>query len=478
MKKLSIAAFLLFLCMLSSCSGEDQPSSDIADKDTSDDRSDESVQLPDYMGADFCLLVRTEYAHEFNADEENGDLLNDAVYQRNLAVEQAYNININVYDQPCSYGSEATAFNTTVKASVLSGSGEYDLVAGYAATIPALVGEKLFLNWVEGDLIDFSQPWWSKKVADELTINGKAFMITGDLSVALWENMNCVLFNKRLAEAYVVEDLYKLTSDGKWTLDRLNAYTAMIYDDIDGDETKSTDDLFGYLSTPNAHIDMFQEAFEVYVTEKGQDGFPEFALNTPHTVEVLEKVISFVHENPGSFFTIDISNAEPVCNTIFSSGRSLFYSARLGMTVQLRDMKDDFGILPYPKFNEEQTEYHSTARDQFTVFVIPADAKDPDMTRILTDALSKASYEQVIPTFYDVVLKTKAARDDESGEMIDLIRDGLVFNFGYLHSTAMGSPGHIFAKLAQAGTLTLSSRWATGEAGFNEKLEDILKIYR
>ena len=146
-----------------------------------------SDNLPDmdYNGATFTVLNRTGFEYEFTA-EETGDVLDDSIYNRNITVEDRFNIKLETYTVDSNWGDEATAFNNMLRSSIMAGDGAFDLVAGYAATIPSIVADGIFMNWNELDYVDFSQPWWSEEIANELTINGKTYMMTGDLSRARW----------------------------------------------------------------------------------------------------------------------------------------------------------------------------------------------------------------------------------------------------------------------------------------------------
>ena len=488
MKSTRIISLVLLAAMLTGtiACGEAKPSSDdttAAGTDsetlpavTGRDAVSDGLPEKDFGGATFTILDRTKYSYEFGVTEENGDLLNDAVFRRNQTVEDRFNADITTYTIPCSWGAESDAFNATLRSSIMAGDGAFDLVAGYAATIPALVSDGLFYDWNKLDYVDFSKPWWSELVAEELTINGKMFLATGDLSLALWQGMNCIYFNKVLGESYNIGDMYQTVLDGKWTLDKLIELSKDIYRDLDGDTKQSDDDFYGLLCGYETEIDNMKEAFEIHVTTKGSDGFPEITLVNEHTIAVVQKLNSFIHENDGVFFT----SSEPrlKCQNAFSDGRGVFYTATLGKSEQLRAMDDDFGILPYPKYDESQESYHSTSLDEFSLFVIPTDVKDPEMTAILTEALCAESYKQVVPVFYDTALKTKAARDEDSSAMIDIIRDSLTFDFGYLHSSSIDSVGHMFVGWIRENNNNIVSSYDARSSGFATKLEKVLSVYK
>lgn len=439
-----------------------------------------SDNLPDkdYNGATFTILNRTGFEYEFTA-EETGDVLDDAIYNRNITVEDRFNIKLETYTVDCNWGDEATAFNNMLRSSIMAGDGAFDLVAGYAATIPSIVADGIFMNWNELDYVDFSQPWWSEEIADELTINGKTFMMTGDLSLALWKGMKCIYFNKQLATDYQLGDLYSIVDSGDWTLDKLEELTTNIYEDVNGDGIHDENDIYGFLTFGTTAIDSMKEAFEVKVTEKGTDGFPEIVLNNERTIEVIDNLISYIFDSGFVYMPTDLTEAGEEAQLVrFSDGGGVFLTANLGNAETLRAMNDDFGILPYPKYDSNQTNYHSTSHDNLSLFEVPIDAPDPEMTAIITEALSAESYKQVIPAFYDIALKTKAARDNDSAAMIDIIRDGLIFDWGYLHSNALGGVGHLFVELIRSNNRNFASKYETNAATYEQKLDEVLEIYR
>ena len=440
-----------------------------------------SDDLPDknYNGKTFTIMDRTAYKYEFEVPEETGDLVDDAIYKRNTTVEDRFGIELKYYTLDASWGEQATNFNNTLRSSVMAGDGAFDLVAGYAATIPGLVSDGIFMNWNEMKYNDFTKPWWSEAVADELTINGKAYMVTGDISLALWKGMTCFFFNKKLADDYKISDIYQTVKDGKWTLDTLIGYTKDVYNDLDGDGTRSDSDMYGFLCMRDTEVDNMKEAFEVKVTEKDSAGYPKIVFKNERTVEVVTKLNAFIHENDGVLFPATGGNVgRTQLATAFSEDRGIFFTSTLGVSETLRSMNSDFGIIPYPKYDETQKSYHSSSLDEFSLFLIPMDAKDPEMTSIITEALCAESYKIVVPKFYDVALKTRNARDDDSSEMIDLIRDGLTFDWGYLHSSSLGGVGHLFVNLIRNNDNNVVSGFDANASTYEENLKTVLEVYK
>ncbi|NLB15992.1 MAG: hypothetical protein GX827_04195 [Clostridiales bacterium] len=97
----------------------------------------------------------------------------------------------------------------------------------------------------------------------------------------------------------------------------------------------------------------------------------------------------------------------------------------------LRDMDEDFGIIPWPKYDETIDNYYANVDAGCNLFIVPVTNPDPEKASVILEALAYESYLTVIPTYYDVVLTTKFTRDAESVEMLDIIRAGRVFDIGY-----------------------------------------------
>lgn len=488
-KSISVILLAAILCSTAACADSGEKPEDTTGSSTSagdtetatgteTGRESVSDELPEknYSGAVFTILDRVDQDYEFAAEEENADLMNDAIYRRNAAVEDRFGVSIETMPLACAWGEQATAFNNILRSSVMAGDGAYDLVAGYAATIPGLVSEGLFVNWRDLSYIDLSKPWWSGLLADDLTINGKDYMISGDISLTLWEYMTCMFFNKRLADSYGTGDIYELVNSGEWTFDKLIELTKSVYQDVDGDGKRSVGDSYGLLMGWATDIDALKEAFEIHVTEKDSDGFPKVALINEHTVEAVTKINDYIYNNNGVYGVF--ANSDSDLENMFRNGQGLFYTAYLGRSEKLRDMSDDFGIIPYPKYDEKQENYHSTSLDGFSLFVLPMDAKDKEMSSIITEALCAESYKKVVPVFYDTVLKIKMARDDVSSHMIDLIRDNLTFDFGYLHSNSIGGVGHLFVGWIRDNNNNIVSSYEKKQSTIEKQLNDVLEVYR
>lgn len=162
--------------------------------------------------------------------------------------------------------------------------------------------------------------------------------------------------------------------------------------------------------------------------------------------------------------------------TLFKENKALFMWQTLSSAQILRNMEMDFGILPYPKYDAMQEDYYTQALETHTVLTIPVSAINVSQSAALLEALSEISYSTVTPAYFDTALKTKYTRDVESLDMIDLIRRGLRYNFGFVNSIAIDQIGAIFGNVAMSD-FNLASSYAANESIYQELLNTLLESY-
>jgi hypothetical protein len=114
---------------------------------------------------------------------------------------------------------------------------------------------------------------------------------------------------------------------------------------------------------------------------------------------------------------------------IWEEGRSLFWSELLNWATTLRAMENDFGILPMPKYNEQQ-EYHVATTGIPHVMCIPVTTDDLERTGIILEAVNAESRLTTLTVYYDTMLVNQVMRDEDSGEMLDIIFENKVYEIG------------------------------------------------
>ncbi len=437
-------------------------------------------ELPakDYKGKDYRILIRELTSYEFAADELTGEVINDAVFQRNKDIGDEYNVNLNII-QLGGWASESSEMLAAVRKSISAGTDEYDLVLGYQAFVVNMSMEGFFHNYYEVPYIELDMPWWSQKAVEILTLDNCLYLLTGDISTTVWRGMYALFFNKEVAEQQKVGDLYELVRSGKWLFDDFLNMSKSVSADLDGDGAYTAADSYGLVTCMANHIRQFMVSLDTPITTPDKDGYPTLTFNNPKSIGVLEKINGLYWDK--STYRDSKELQEPTASKmpdIFLQDHALFLSAFLGNAELLREMDTDFGILPYPKYDENQEEYYTATHNSVSTVLIPVTVSDVEMCGILTEALCYSGYKNIIPKYYDVVLKGKYARDVESEEMLDIIRAGLSFNFGWVHSIPMGSIGAFYSDLVSNNDTNFASAYAQREEKLKKQLADIVAKYK
>ena len=151
----------------------------------------------------------------------------------------------------------------------------------------------------------------------------------------------------------------------------------------------------------------------------------------------------------------------------------MFSTSTMDTAIAYRSMDDDFGILPYPKFDEDD-EYTTAINGVAQLTCIPITVPNVERTGAILEALCAYSARDVVPAFYEVSLKTKYARDDESEEMMDIIKGSIIYDIGYLAGSSLQSCGR---DMAQSGASDFSSFYASNESAAIKSVEQFNEDY-
>ena len=449
-EKLRSALLLtLIASLLVSCGGpsgtqgdESTSGTDTSAPVTEEIKLSEFEKLPeeDYGGYTFNILLNNQddrFVDVMTEDEQNGDLMNDIVYKRNLDVEQKYNIDIEC--QQDEYQNVVSTARTTV----LAGDQTYDLYFSNCYATPLAAEGYLFeLNALPN--VDLSNPWWDQAALEDLSVRGKSYLATGDISPTSLMTSSCMTFNKNLLDDIGMEYPYDLVYEGKWTIDKLASLTTDLSRDLNGDSQYTLeDDLFGYTSWMCDSPYSFFYGSGGMLSKKNSEDVPEVSYDIDKITKIYEQVYKIILTN-NSYFVTDAAKYETFYKC-FADGKAYFSEFTLQkIEMFLRDMKDDFGIIPIPKFDENQKEYISCVNGAGGFVVVPKNAEDPARTGMIMEALGAGAYDGITPTLYEVITKTKVARDEQSSEMVDIIISNRVFDPYYINLI----PGYNFMQEA------------------------------
>ena len=276
------------------------------------------------------------------------------------------------------------------------------------------------------------------------------------------------VFNQKVAADYAVENLYDVVKEHRWTIDYINELSSGIYADLDGDGQKNAADMYGLTTSSMNDADGYMQGFHVSMVSRDEAGLPVLDVDTERFTTIVEKVYNLMWDNPGCYaITGDGTDLKP-----FAADRALLSTTRVNaVVIELADMESDYGILPYPLLDETQTEYGTRVQDALSLWCIPIDSKNPEMTSAVLEALAAQSYRTVTPAYFDVALKSRYSRDQQTAEMMDLIEQSVLINFESLYNESIGNPWFVLRNLMPQKKNNFSSYWATNSKLIKAKLK-------
>lgn len=493
MKTIKSILILLILLTLYSCannSGTDN--SAITALDTTVNQVDNNVDngvetnrsqvkdsLPDKLdfgGITIRILGRddgTALATEIAAPENTGDVVEDAVYRRNITVEERLNIVIEPqYVNQNVHGGEQ--INGLLRKSVLAGDNEYDIAANHMSQFTPLILEGCLINLNKLDYIDFDQPWWNQSFKEQIEVDNKLYFAVGDISLTMTKAMYTSFINLDMfTDNFPNDNIYDVVLDGNWTLPKMQEYCKAAYRDLNGNGVYDIEDQFGYMVNKGIHTDAMLGAANVHFIDNSGDT-PIFVLDSERTYQFVEAYSALLFSDNCSFLTTD---GDDKYILRFKNGNSLFTTFMLSGADEYRDMEDDYGMLPLPKLNDSQSEYTGWTHNGFSAFAIVNTTDKPDMAACVLEAMSAESYRYVTEAYFDVALKVKYARDDISSQMLDLIQQSIVFDFGMVYSASLENVMQLFREISNAPGFNTASKIATKLSVSQVKLEQLLEKY-
>ena len=430
------------------------------------------LELPEnvYPGESVTILG-TDYGDLGSPDVLSG-IVHELSYQRNKMVEDAFNIHINT--EYCSW----TDITGKVKVTVQAGAPDYDIVmAEIAYTGAGLALDGCLVNLNTLPYVDMSGSAWDADVNEGLAIGSFLPMATGALVPSSDLSTSMLAFNKQMADEMGV-DLYDYVTCGGWTLAKMHAFVNESYVDLNGNGRADGDDCFG-LALEGDRTYAFACGADVMLVDKDAQNLP--VINDVSDSDLDPMLVAFdefyamVLDRgclylPTHSFTAT-GKQEP--QVVFENGRALLYGTIVENAWSMQEMGVEFGILPYPKLNEEQVNYQSFVNTSACAVMVPQSARNHDLAGYALQGLALVS-----DGLYQQRLSTKFCSSAQDEEMLMLIWDTKTLDFGsnYLIGE-MENKVQYFSALLDGQSGNVVSWLIQNQKGLQKYLEKLISSY-
>ena len=382
-------------------------------------------------------------------DELNGETINDAIYNRNEKVKQNLNCEITEINAE-DYNTMANDLQTLV----LAGDNEYDAVYMPMFLLIGGLTEGYYKCLDEIDTLHLGESYWDQVMLNATSIGKKHYFATSSAHLMGWDGLWCLFFNESMMDDLGLEYPYQLVRDGKWTLDQLSVYSKAAAN-LNGDDSfainANGNSVYGCVSFENA-VMKFLFGFGVDYVSKDTNDEPVLSCTSERFISACQQLAGYFSRDGEYLSASSDSSLDTYYQNFYEKQRSLFLGAELKTAQLLRPMEQSFGIVPFPKLDELQENYRSTAVHQCAVFTIPVTNTSPEKVGLLFDALSFESDATVLGPYFDILVEQKGLRNEESIEMLNLIKETRSFDLGISYQWVKTMESSLRGKLLEGST--------------------------
>lgn len=422
----------------------------------------------------------TYFSEEVAPDlyDSTDSVLNEAVKTRNDLIEEKYGVKIvactvdNVYD--------------AVNQDVTTGTQLYDAAMPFmsACTTLAQNGSLYDLNEFS-EYIHLDAPWWDQNANKSLSIAGKIYFTTGDISIMQKIVSTAILFNKTMYNENCADtygSMYELVRDYKWTIDAMYEMGKSVTHEIDGENGMTYADQWGMAGT-NGILSMYMGSGYALISKNNTD-IPELAFGSEASLLYAEKVLNIFQDSDWYINTQKVEapgkNVWEAAMAIFGEGNALFYPAAFSAVKKLRNynVSDVMGIIPQPLAQEGQGSYHTPNSAKYAYGIcIPSGVPNPEFSAYMIELMAAGGKNTITPAYYDVTLKTRDAKDADSEEMLDkYIFANLSYDLGQLYD--FGTISSMFESLMSSGDTNIASKLDSIRDSVDASIEDYVEAYQ
>ncbi|MGM9624897.1 MAG: hypothetical protein ACI3XM_04225 [Eubacteriales bacterium] len=430
----------------------------------------------DYGGINFTILTSNEsddngvdwVTTDIYAENETGDVVTDAVYQRNMWIEDTFNIKIK--DYPC-------VTMTETKKAVQAGVTDYDAVVTAIANGCNMGAGNFVLDLQTVPYIDLTQPWWDQGLTRDTSIGGRTYIATGDITIVDNDATWVLMFNKQLATNFDF-NFYEMVENNTWDMETFKNCAKVAVKDLNGDgKMTGPDDQFGFATSDRSAPGLLYGS-GLQLSAKDADEYPIIQTDMDLLSAVVDKASEIMSDKNTTIITgqngITTSDA---LRYVFEEGRSLFFGEVMQCVTRMRESTTDFGLIPFPKFDVSQENYyhfvHATAGKGMC---IPSTQTDTEKAGIILEAMAAKSVSTVTEAYYDKALTFKYMRDEESVKMLEMILANRVYDLAYIYG--WGNLAETIFSMINNGKNTVASSWEKKVASAEKAMQKTIDAYK
>ena len=481
----SLLLAMLMLLSLAACgTGEQTPggngdeSDSVTNAQTEAETPDPNYTLDLEEGLNYDTEVVILYVNmpgrtdELECEKLGGGVISDAVYERNVAVEERLGIEFGYTSK--NHDSEALPAIANL---VQAGDKTVDLftVGTYMCMTPTLAGHYLNLNAL--DNIDLSKHYWNQDYNEMMTFTSEdlQYVATSPIALSIFRRGYITIFNRDLFADHQIPDLYETVFNGEWTLDYQYSLVKDIYVDSDGDGNASAGDFYGFVVGAVTDMDVYAVSSDIHLVTRDENGEAVYNGDMLERLITMGEKVSMLANAPGTYLADSYTEGfeEPIEK--FTEEKAVMATVMFDhVETYFEDLADiTYGIAPIPKLTKDQDGYGTYIQDQVSCFGISAAIADENRQSMLSAVMESIAYnsnEIVRPAYYENSLSLRFMNDPQSRNILNTMFETIAFDYTY--ATGIGDVrGTMRNLLPSKKTPAIASRVKGWERSISKVLE-------
>ena len=455
-KHLKLIALMLALVMLvtafASCGGGKTPEETTASKPSSNEekttaaKTEEIETEPEYKPD----IEQKNYNDEFYfwimgdvnpvdyywVKESQNDAMSDAVYNRQEQVRKYLGVDI--------FGSDTESENNYVapfQNAVKNKDGSVDLLISHVYYgIEGFVTGNYITDFNDIPEIDLEAPYWKLQFMEDIGINGHLYLGFGDLNILY---THVITFNKELLAKYedaMDEDIYSMVENYHWTLDQMINLASLAYIDTNADG-KSDDDWFGIVGYHSVPFVGFMHSSNINIIDTDEKGNYVLGFYTDSTKQRMSDLVDKIQglaKSDFACFKRDYSYPGMV------SGRSLMEVSGTPWLTGYLASDVDFGIVPFPMYDELQSDVGYRSLQWGGYLCIPSYLDDATMVGETVEMMAYYSSD-VANVYYEKLLGKQVADAPQDRKMLQIVWDSVCSDMGQTYFSVVYNTNILYA---------------------------------
>ncbi len=468
-------ALLMCVSLFAACDEEETTEKESEETQGTETEADESlmpeshpeIAKKDY-GAEFFISIQQDVnSMDYHwVEKSEGDAMSEAVYARQEKIHDYLGVEV-IATQSGNHTTYTEAFKTAIKNKDDS---VHMIMTHVHSGINGLISGNYLqdLNKVEG--LDLEADYWTQEILDNLALGEKMYLGNNRFNILY---THVIGFNKTMMEQY--EDamgttVYDLVDNYQWTLDQMIGLAERVYIDTTADG-KTEDDTFGLAGVQWVPFVGFMQAADIFLVSPDESGTMKVSVynetNQARTATLVDKLKDLAKSNY-AWFKYRI---EPTPEVKLHSGRTLMSLESTNGLPNLNNYDINFGVLPYPMFDEAQKDVGYRHLQWGGFIGVPSYVADPTMVGETVECLAYFSGD-VNNTFYEKLLGKQVADVPIDRRMLEIVWNTICSDFGQAYSEVGGSLLYMLPELTNAnGTSELASYIKGRESSINKGIK-------